>query len=139
MNIQRNARVMASDGELGRVTHVVVAPESKEVTDIVVDGDRGEQLIPMSAVERVNGDQVTVRGTRTQLQAAAFRRDEYHEVDDAEVRAETMRTAQRGGAPLQDAEADEVQVGGTRQAQPRREEQPGRLQLREERLRVQKQ
>ena len=36
MNIQLNARVEASDGEIGRVKHVVVDPDTKEATDLVV-------------------------------------------------------------------------------------------------------
>jgi uncharacterized protein (TIGR02271 family) len=146
MNIQRNARVMASDGAVGRVTHVVVAPETKEVTDLVVDDGDGEQLIPISQVQRVEGDRVMLRGSRTALETAGFRRDQYHEVDEDEVRAATTQTARQGGAPLRDAAEDEVGLGGTREPQPTPEEQrrfaddraerPGRLQLREERLRV---
>lgn len=143
MNIQRDAKVMAADGEIGHVTHVVVAPTTKEVTDIVVDGDGGERMIPMSQVQSVDGERVTLRGTRAQLQEMAFRRDEYHEVDEDELRAESTRTAERGGAPLRDADEDEVEVGGRREPRAMAEGQrrqvadgPARLQLREERLRV---
>ena len=138
LNIQRNARVMASDGEVGRVSHVIVDPQTKEVTHLVV-GQNGEDYeVPMTAVQRVEGDRVTLQGDRSAV-GRRFERGQYHEVDEHEVRAETMRTAERGGAPLQDADEDEVQVGGTSDVRARREEQPGRLQLREERLRVEKQ
>ena len=47
MNIQREARVEATDGEVGRVKHVVVDPQTKEVTDIVVGQGGDEWLIPL--------------------------------------------------------------------------------------------
>lgn len=143
LNIQRNARVMAADGEVGRVTHVVVDPQTKEVTDLVVEGNGGEQLVPVTAVQSMDGDRVLLQGSRAQFRGRAFDREYYHEVDDDEVREETTRTAQRGGAPLVDADEDEVEVAAGQPAAraARREaqsEQPGRLQLREERLRVEK-
>ena len=143
LNIQRNARVLASDGEVGRVSHVIVAPETKEVTHLVVERDGDAYEVPMSAVERVEGDQVMLQSDRAAV-GQRFERDQYHEVEEDDVRAATSRTAQRGGAPLQDADEDAVQVGGTGQ-QPTGVEEvrqrdmagPGSLQLREERLRVQ--
>jgi uncharacterized protein (TIGR02271 family) len=141
LNIQRNARVLASDGEVGRVSHVIVDSQTKEVTHLVVERDGDDYEVPMTAVQRVEGDRVTLQGDRSAV-GRRFDRAQYHEVDEDEVRSDTTRTAQRGGAPLQDADEDEVQVGSTRQ--PREElrqrdaTRPGRLQLREERLRVSK-
>lgn len=143
-NIQRNARVLASDGEVGRVSHVIVDPQTKEVTHLVVGRDGDDYEVPITAVQRVEGDRVTLQGDRSAV-GRRFDREQYHEVDEDEVRGDTTRTAQRGGAPLQDADEDEVQVGFTPVPPPtaeevRRynEEQPRRLQLREERLRIRK-
>jgi len=142
LNIQRNARVLASDGEVGRVSHVIVDPQTKEVTHLVVGRDGADYEVPMTAVRSVDGDRVTLQGDRSAV-GRRFDREQYHEVDEDEVRSDTIRTAQRGGAPLQDADEDEVQVGSTRQPRTAVEDlrqsdatRPSRLQLREERLRV---
>ena len=145
LNIQRNARVMTSEGEVGRVSHVIVDPQTKEVTHLVVRRDGDEYEVPITAVQSVAGDRVTLQDGGAAV-GRRFERDQYHEVDEDEVRGATSRTAQRGGAPLQDADEDAVQVGDMRAPRPAAEEahratmdQPGRLQLREERLRVEKQ
>ena len=147
MNIQRDARVEAADGEIGRVKHVVVDHQTKEVTDLVVgSGEHGEMMIPMSAVANVQGDRVTLRGNRSQFASGSrFDMSHYHPVDSETVRSETQRTAQRGGAPLQDASKNEVEIGGrgaTGRETVGREmsssEQPYRLSLREEHLTARK-
>lgn len=147
MKIERNAKVMASDGEVGRVKHVVVDRQTKEVTQLVVE-DGGEQyLVPMTSVASVNGDRVMLSGGRATVGQARFDRETYHAVDEEQVAEESTETARRGGAPLLDADDDEVEVGARQQAAPmptgRRTERhdsdgPYHLQLREERLRVEK-
>jgi len=156
MNIQRNARVLAADGEVGPVRHVVVDPQTKEVTHLVVDVDDRDQLIPISSVASVEGDRVTLKGSRADLNASGFDREHYHAIDEEVVREETTQQAERGGAPLVDAAQNEVEIAGSeRRAAPAQRsadapqrtaatrqtgaEQPYRLQLREERLHVQKQ
>lgn len=159
MNIQRNARVIAADGEVGSVRHVVVDPGTKEVTHLVVDNGDQDQMIPVTSVASVEGDRVTLKGGRSQVNASAraFDREHYHAIEEETARQETTRQAERGGAPLVDAAKDQVQIAGSQtppaqrpvQAERREPgaaatpqsgtEQPYRLQLREERLRVQKQ
>jgi len=145
MNIQRSAKVMASDGEIGKVTHVIVDPRTKEVTELVVEGKNGQSTVPMSAVSKVEGDRVMLNGAGAQFSSRRFDREQYHPVDEGTVRAESEHTASRGGAPLLDAKKNEVEVGGRQQAapeprrepmQPARAEQEGgyRLQLRQEHL-----
>lgn len=149
MNIQRNARVMATDGEVGRVTHVVVDPTTREVTHIVVEDDGDESCVPVTQVATVEGDRVTLRGGVAEIGGASrFEREVFHAVDDEEARVETTHTAERGGAPLVDADEDEVQIGTgratretvtettERRATDRAAELPYHLRLREERLRV---
>ncbi len=111
-NIRRGASVFASDGEVGRVTHVVVDRQTREVTDIVVEHDGREQLIPISAVAAVEGGRVVLRADRSQLRGAPFDRDQFHGVDDEAAADESRRRADRGGAPLIDANDDAVAVGG---------------------------
>jgi uncharacterized protein (TIGR02271 family) len=144
MNIQRDARVYAEDGEVGRVTHVVVDPATREVTDIVVGRDGGEWLIPMGEVASVEGDRVVIEGTSAMLaRHQSFYRDQYQPVDDERARDESVREAVAGGAPLLDADDDAVEIGavgqpaaGDRRAAARGDGGPERLRLREERLNV---
>lgn len=144
MKIERNAKVMASDGEVGRVKHVVVDPQTKEVTQLVVADGGEEYLVPMTDVASVNGDRVMLSGGRATVGQARFDRETYHAVDEDRVAEESTETARRGGAPLLDADDEEVEVGGQqatsmpaeRRTERRDTEEPYHLQLREERLRV---
>ncbi len=145
MNIQRDAHVMTAEGELGRVKHVIVDHQTKEVTDIVTEVDGNEAIIPMSAVASVEGDRVTLRGNRSQYASSGrFDKDRYHGVDENTVRTETERTSEHGGAPLVNADKNEVEVAGRQRAETggvRREtteERPYRLQLMEEKLQATK-
>src|SRR5690348_16966980 len=83
MVINRDARVRATDGELGRVRHVIVDPDTHELTDIVVGDDVREWLIPTSAVQNADGGEVTLAGSVNELTSTAshFDRDCYHGVD----------------------------------------------------------
>ena len=147
MEIERDARVLATDGDLGRVTHVVVDRQTREVTEIVVDSGGQELLIPASAIASADGNTVRLRGTRSQLGAHRFDRDEFHGIDEERAEAESAQRAARGGAPLQAASEDEVVIGGVQQApvQPMQPVQPARaaeeiaVPVAEERLHVAKQ
>ncbi len=143
MRIERGARVLATDGEVGRVTHVVVDHQTREVTEIVVDSGGQELLIPATAVTNAGGNTVRLQGTRAQLAANRFDRDQFHALDDERAEAESAQQAVRGGAPLKAASDDEVVVGGTRQApaQPARAARPTEeiaVPVAEERLHVEK-
>src|SRR5437899_3146999 len=99
--IRRNAQVAATDGELGEVRHVIVDPETREVTHVVVGHDLGEQLLPYTEVSAVDGDQVALRGTlHDYANAERFHRDEYRAVDDEQGKQESAHAATHGGAPL---------------------------------------
>lgn len=110
--IERDARVMARDGEVGRVSHVVVDPDTREVTEMVVDQDGREWLIPMSDVQSADGQRIILRVSRSEIRGAdEFRRDEFHAIDDEQADRETQRRAAHGGAPLLDAEDNAVVIG----------------------------
>lgn len=151
MNIQRNARVVAPDGEVGRVRHVVVDPQTREVTDLVVGHDGREWMVPISAVASVEGDRVRLRSPWSEFEAAGvFDRNAFVGVDDEEAERESQQRAVRGGAPLRAANDDAVDVGVAGQAPvaPERpvggqervisRETPYRLQLKAEQLHVTK-
>ena len=113
MKIERDARVLASDGEVGRVTHVIVDRETREVTEIVVEHDGQERLLPIGAVASADGDTVRLRGDLRQVPLTdGFRRDEFHGVDDETADAQNRGRAERGGAALRDAQDDAVTIAG---------------------------
>ncbi|CAA9589555.1 MAG: hypothetical protein AVDCRST_MAG88-4602 [uncultured Thermomicrobiales bacterium] len=131
MEIERDARVMASDGEVGRVSHVVVDKQTREVTEIVVNQQGREVLIPISAVASADGKMVRLRGTRAQVQSAGtFSNEAFHAVDDDRAEAESQGATRHGGAPLQEAREDAVTISGVQAATPapRRQAQPVRQQ-----------
>ncbi len=156
MNIQRDARVHARDGEVGRVKHAVVDPQTKEVTDLVVCDGNSEWLIPMSTVERVDGDRITLRADRAAVASGmSYNRDHYQDIDGEQARDESARRAVQGGAPLLDADDNQIEVGApsgqpapaARNTAPSRPptapppnggQSVSRLQLREEELRARK-
>lgn len=151
MKIQRNAHVVASDGELGRVRHVIVDPDTREVTTLVVGNDVREWLIPMSAVQSVDGDRIVLPGTASTYinDAERFDRGSFSAVDDEAVRDQSTHRAIHGGAPLLDADDHSVELGAASAGRFANESTPAlaglgdtsphQLQLRAERLRVEKQ
>jgi uncharacterized protein (TIGR02271 family) len=68
MEIPQHAQVEAADGALGRVRHVVVDPQTQDLTDLVVEQDGRQWLVPASAVAGVEGERVRLAGDRTQYQ-----------------------------------------------------------------------
>src|SRR5581483_3034351 len=98
MNIRRNARVETADGEFGRVTHVIVDPQTHEVTDLVVGRHGSGWLVPIGAVKRADGDVITLHGERERyVKAMPFVRDDYHAVSDRQA-LEQPGPARHGGA-----------------------------------------
>src|SRR3954463_10225389 len=87
IDIHRDDRVLTADGmEVGRVKHVIVDGPSHQVTDIVVDQDGHEWLLPLSAVRQNTGHSLTLRSTGAELaNSAGFNRHEYHAVDDDQL------------------------------------------------------
>jgi uncharacterized protein (TIGR02271 family) len=146
--IQRDANVLAPDGETGRVTHVIVAPETREVTDLVVAHNGRESLIPMADVLSAGANGVQVRGALSSYEAAAtFERARYHPLDEAEAAPASQHRTLHGGAPLLSANGDAVEVGepgeqptqrlaGGAPVSPGTDDGSERLLLRQERLRI---
>lgn len=121
MNIERNARVQAGDGQVGTVKHVIVDHDTREVTNLVVDDHGNELLVPMSQVASVDKDRVLLRGSRQSVRAQSFNRDMYHPMDDEQARDQSRERgerAERGGAPLLDATDNAVEIGTKQAAVP---------------------
>jgi len=148
IKIYRDARVEGPAGDEGRVRHVIVDPETRELTHIVVEGGGEQWLTPISAVERVDDRHLRLLGRSLHAVSTPFRRDTYHAVDDQTVTDETTGDARHGGAPVRDAGSDNISLGAVETAASQRttdrERAPEldaggyRLELREERLRVEK-
>ncbi len=143
MKINRNARVDGPDGEFGHVRHVIVDPDSREVTHIVVGNDLREWTVPINEVQSVDSRRVLLtRPTHEIINSAPqFDRDSYHAVDEDAAREESRRTALHGGEPLPDANGHAVVTGaGGRTPDEQHRDSAGtgpyELQLRSERLRV---
>jgi uncharacterized protein (TIGR02271 family) len=111
-DIPRNAAVLAHDGKLGRIRHIIVDPTTSEITELVVEHGGRRWLIPAGAVAGVEGKQIRVAGDRAQFEdGGVFRAEEYEPLD---------------AGPGNGARGDALQ------------RRPQRLQLKEEVLRVTK-
>jgi len=81
LKIERDARVLAGEREVGRVTHVIVDPQTKEIIQVVVAHDDRESTIPIAAVAAAGGGTVRLRdGAGTALRGD-FARDAFHGID----------------------------------------------------------
>jgi uncharacterized protein (TIGR02271 family) len=116
MEIHRNDRVMTADGmEVGHVKHVIVDGTTRQVTDIVVDQDGHEMLVPLSNVLQSGGNSLTLRSTGDELAtAAAFDRGAYHALDDDALYDESQGRAVPGSATLEHASGDTVVIADER-------------------------
>jgi len=120
MQINRDAPVQASDGEAGRVMHVVLDPDTKEVTDLIIEGSNGRSIVPIGAVVRAEAERVLLGISRAEVARQPFAAAQYHGIDETVVREESQHIATHGGAPLLDADQDGVDLAGT----PRTGSQP---------------
>src|SRR5947209_6375795 len=111
LNLKRDAKVYAEDGECGEVKHVILDHQTREVTDLVVEADGHEYLVPMSAVTDAAGDRVRIGCTRSEFMARRFEHDQFDTVKEEVARRESDGEATHGGAPLLDARSDAVEIG----------------------------
>jgi len=110
LKIERDASVMAEYREVGRVTHVIVDPQTKEITQVVVAHDNRESTIPIAAIVSAGGGTVRLREGADAALRGDFARDAFHGLDDRTADAENAGIATHGGAPLRDAAADAVVI-----------------------------
>src|SRR5438270_30324 len=89
MEIQRGAAVLATDGPAGHVRHVIIDPQTRKVTHLVVADYERTNLVPIGEVAGSVGSALRLRGTRAQLQGAErFQREGYRAVDPDRLRNE---------------------------------------------------
>ncbi len=107
LEIDRDERVVSGDGmEIGRVKHVIVDSMTKQVTDLVVEQNHEERLIPITEVERGTGGELMLRAAPAN--AMHFMRDEYHAVDEDEI--STMRASGGGTGTVESATDNSVVI-----------------------------
>lgn len=101
MKIERNARVMAPSGEVGRVKYVVVDRQSREVTHIVVDSQRKQYMVPIAEVAMGSDGSVTFKGEWSEAaDDRHFNRERFRALDVRKAEKESQRRSLRGGLPL---------------------------------------
>ena len=111
MKIARDAPVLAAHREVGRVKHVIVDPQTKEVTDVVVAHGGRESTVPIAEVVGAGGGAVRLRDGGGAALRGDFARDDFHGIDDRTADAAKAAVATHGGAPLRAAEDDAVTIG----------------------------
>ncbi|MCA9904728.1 MAG: hypothetical protein KC547_12815 [Anaerolineae bacterium] len=67
MNIKLHAPVDCTDGRVGHVIGVVLAPKTQTVTHLVVKAHGTEYIVPISMVEKHDMDNVTLSCTKETL------------------------------------------------------------------------
>ncbi len=111
MEITRNERVLAADGmEIGRVIHVIVDGNTRQVSDLVIERDGNEVMIPITSVSRGTGNTLTLMApATTAMNGPMFDRMGYHEVEEGDVEAMPAgRTT--GGATLENVTRDSATI-----------------------------
>ena len=63
LRIERDAPVFVAGREVGRLTHVIVDPQTKEVTEVVVAHAGRESTVPIAAVVGAGGGAIRLRDT----------------------------------------------------------------------------
>jgi uncharacterized protein (TIGR02271 family) len=72
LDFARGARVVAADEEIGRLTHVVADPDTRDVLDLVVDRGGQEWLVPLAAVRAASRERVELRRAWSALPTRSF-------------------------------------------------------------------
>jgi uncharacterized protein (TIGR02271 family) len=72
LDFARGARVVAGGEEVGRLTHVVADPDTRDVLDLVVDRGGREWLVPLAAVRAAGRELVDLRRPWSTLPARPF-------------------------------------------------------------------
>jgi len=110
LNIERDEAVYTADGtEAGRVKHVIVDRATRQLTDLVIQRDDEEVMVPISAVERGAQHALMIRTAPTHGNTMHFVREQYHEVDEDEITGMSVGT-RAGGEVVERADDDSVVV-----------------------------
>lgn len=113
--IERGARVLTQDGDLGEVYQVIVDPDTKELTHVVVAVTGGERLmIPSSMIANADDHTVTLDASRSSLEGMADQL-RYNEADFQPVDPDSVErpgaTPTHGGQTIVEADSSTVVAG----------------------------
>lgn len=109
--LRRNMRVESVNGGAGCLKHVIVHPETREVTGLVVLHDGGEWLVSVAEIASVRQGRIVLHGVWSGYRRHSFDREEFHPVAPAAAREASQYEALHDGVPLLDAGSDQVRVG----------------------------
>jgi uncharacterized protein YrrD len=115
--IERGATVQTQDGDLGSVYQVIVDPDSKELTHIVVASSVGSDrlMIPADMIGEATGDRVTLNVNSSSLDSMRgsllYNEADFQPVDPDSV--EQPQSSAAGDRAIVDAEPDRVEFGST--------------------------
>lgn len=131
LQFQKNAKVVDIQGKsIGRLVRVVLKPDDKKVTDIVIRTgsllNKQEKVIPVELVDRTTRDQIVLRGLAKDLgDMSSFEEEHLVQTDQKEVEpplSPEFTTATIYGyalaAPIPPDEADEKYATETGQNIP---------------------
>lgn len=116
--IERGARVVTQDSDLGEVYQVIVDPDTKELTHVVVEPMSGGErlMVPASMIASADSRTVSLNLTRDALQSMSGQL-RYNEADfqpvDPESVERTETTPAHGGREIIEADSNTVELAGS--------------------------
>ena len=127
--LRRGARVVAADGPVGHVSHVIVDPTARLITDFVISNGGRDYLVPFDAIASMDTDVVYLRERWRDTPLEGFDRREFREARVAEDEVWDAPTAHS---------ADRHPAVTRAESQLQLSAEDRRLELREEELHVHK-
>lgn len=109
--LRRDAIVESAVGGTGRLKHVVVHPETREVTGLVILHEGSEWLVPVREVSAVVHNRIRLRAAWSRYQRRTFDRACFRPVSPSGARATSNHGAEHDGSPLLDAGRSHVRIG----------------------------
>lgn len=109
--VYEDARVQTPEGDEGRVRHVIVDPQTREVIDLVIAAHGHDWLLPLTDVVSIVDDTIILPQPVADCPGVSpFDPHAYRAVQPEEARSQTQERAEHGGAPLLNAREDAVVV-----------------------------
>ncbi len=115
--IERGAQVSTQDGALGQVYQVIVDPDTKALTHVVVTPSTGGDplMIPANMIASADAGSVTLNTSRASLEAMrsqlSYNEAEFQPVDPDSVEGAPADTAQ-GSQTIVEADSNRVELAG---------------------------
>ncbi|MBA2363307.1 MAG: PRC-barrel domain-containing protein [Chloroflexia bacterium] len=117
--IERGATVNTQDGDFGQVYQVIVDPDTKDLTHVVVTPSGGGDylMIPADMVQSTDSTSVTLSTTTSALDGMRddlrYNEADFQPVNPEEVEGAHASMAQGGGQVITQASRDSLEMGDT--------------------------